>query len=1206
MRAGQEFADRYRLEERLGRGGMGEVWRAHDRVLDREVAVKVVLAGWSSGSDRERAMARFRREIAATVQLDHPAITAVLDSGEHDGHPFLVLELIAGEDLTAVLARHHDGMPVGEVLAIGRQIAEGLAAAHAAGIVHRDVKPANVMAVKTADARWVAGPDGVIEPVTEPPGWRVKICDFGIAWLDGATAGLSTTRTRLGTLAYTSPEQIENQPVDGRADLYALGCTLFELLTGRTPFPTDDPLALMAMHLVADPPSARSLRPKIPEYLDRYLRGLLAKAPDERPGDAAAVARTFGALLRNEKVTATLVGTLRGHKGGVTALAFGPDGTLLATAASDGKIRLWDTATGRGAAGRGAHSVPAGVLAFDPDGELLACGSRKNAVYVWDPAADQVDASMLSHTDQVTSAALAPGCALLATGSRYGTVRLWDPVTGRDVATLTGHTSYVDVVVFDLDGARLASAGVGGVVRLWDAVTGETLATLTGHDAPVGALAFSPGGALLAGGGGEHSVWLWNVPAGETAAVLAGHTDDVTALAFSPDGTLLASGGKDGTVRLWDPVTGQAVTTLTGPDSEVTTVAFGPDGRLLVAGDGDGAVRTWAIDVGAPASVRPWAVSRRHHAKPAEEEVALKQAVLDCARRLGSDHSRTLEARFRLAYHRGVDGRDPAGALAMFEDLLAHRQRVQGPEHADTLRTRHAVVYWGLKAGRTTGGGAVAVYTELLADFLSALDADDDATLRVRRDLASARLREGDTAGAAADYTDLLADCTRVLGAEHPDTRFVRRALAGAVGRSGDAARAVTILEDLLADCTRVLGPDHAETLLVRRRLAYWHGAAGDVARAVSEHAELVADCSRVLGRDHPETLAIDEDLEYWQAHAGARLAEERPFTSPGLTGSGPVIEDGDVITATHGGLIEALAFSPDGAMLVSAGVDFAIRWWDPATGRPLGALTEQYAVGYFHELRFSPDGGLLASGNWDGNVWLWDLAGGRATAVMGRPSLAGRLRHLGTVAASISHTDHADSVTFSPDGRLLASGGGDGHVKIWNPVTRRLVTSFAAHPYRVFSVAFSPDGTLLASGGIGDDVRLWDPATGRPGGRLHGHTRPVTSVVFSPDGTRLASCGWDGTVRLWDPYAVAAGGTLLGHTDDVMALAFSPDGALLASAGEDGTVRLWDPATGRALATLTDHTEGVRAVTFSPDGRLLASGGTDRTIRIRRVAGLV
>jgi serine/threonine protein kinase len=217
VEAGQELAGRYRLDRRLGRGGMGEVWSATDLFLDRPVAVKLMLADML---DKEAgdAIARFRRESKAAARLNHPNIAVIYDAGMHEAHSYLVMELLRGPDLRTLLQGTPGGMPVDVALEHGAQAAEAFAAAHDAGVVHRDVKPANLLLDKVN---------------------RLKVCDFGVAALAGATQ-ITRPGTVVGTVAYMAPEQLLGQPAAGAMDVYALGATLYHLITGRPPFPDVD------------------------------------------------------------------------------------------------------------------------------------------------------------------------------------------------------------------------------------------------------------------------------------------------------------------------------------------------------------------------------------------------------------------------------------------------------------------------------------------------------------------------------------------------------------------------------------------------------------------------------------------------------------------------------------------------------------------------------------------------------------------------------------------------------------------------------------------------------------------------------------------------------------------------------------------------------------------------------------------------------
>jgi serine/threonine-protein kinase len=274
MQIGARLADRYRLEEQIGRGGMAAVWRATDELLHRQVAVKTLEI---RSEDVDRSSDRFVREARATAALAHPNIVTIFDTGVDGTTAFLVMELLAGPNLRDRLAAEGP-MPVDEVVGIGIQVAGALAAAHASGMVHRDVKPANIVHADTT---------------------TVKVVDFGVVrMLEETTDSFSLTATHavIGTAAYLSPEQAAGGQVDARSDLYGLGCVLFALLTGDAPFSGESAVAVLGQHLHAAPPTVLALRPDTPPVLARLVDDLLAKDPAARPSTATEVAGRLTAM----------------------------------------------------------------------------------------------------------------------------------------------------------------------------------------------------------------------------------------------------------------------------------------------------------------------------------------------------------------------------------------------------------------------------------------------------------------------------------------------------------------------------------------------------------------------------------------------------------------------------------------------------------------------------------------------------------------------------------------------------------------------------------------------------------------------------------------------------------------------------------------------------------------------------------------------
>lgn len=547
----------YVLQALLGRGGMGEVHRAFDTSRGRTVALKRL----RSDVSRDPAyVQRFRRESQAAARLSSPHVIPIHDFGEIGGQLFIDMRLAEGSDLAEELAAGA-WSPDRAVEMVG-QIASALDAAHRAGIVHRDVKPSNVL-VCSGSARDFA-----------------YLLDFGIvSALDDAGTRLTTTGAMPGTPVYMAPEAFTGGPVDHRVDIYALGCVLHELIGGRPPFAHGSLPALIHHHLSVAPPALGAPGTALGR-LDEVIGRAMAKDPSDRFESAGALATAARAALDGTGMRRPqrLIDTAQGAPARATRPASVPPAPeVRSVAAGSFEHAVWGPT--------GAYLVattPGGAAVLDPAGRIVAAlDDRRASTHL---AIDGPGTTIAIGTDE---------------GAR-GSVILWDLDTRTHQDSAVRHDGALTGLAYTRDGL-LATSSTDHTAALWDLESGRRLLRAR-HRYPVRAVAVHPSGHWLATG--EHGVRLFDALVGGRwvrPLRLLPHAGIVCCLAFDPTGETLAGGDDLGQVALWDVVSGDRVAVL-AHDDEVLALAWSPDGSRLVTGAGNGVLTEW--DVSTSSAVR--------------------------------------------------------------------------------------------------------------------------------------------------------------------------------------------------------------------------------------------------------------------------------------------------------------------------------------------------------------------------------------------------------------------------------------------------------------------------------------------------------------------------------------------------------------------------------------------------------------------------
>jgi WD40 repeat protein/tRNA A-37 threonylcarbamoyl transferase component Bud32 len=1041
----------YDFDDVVGRGGEGIVIRARDRRLRRQVAIKLTLG-------RDPSMrARFEREALLTARLQHPGVVPIYEAGQWpNGESFYAMRLIEGQPLSDHIA---GCTSLDERLALLPKVVgvmEAVAYAHTEHVIHRDLKPGNVVVGPFGEVMVVDW--GLAKDLTQPDGGDPR-GDTSTGAADRTVVGAV-----MGTPAYMSPEQASGAQVDERTDVYALGALLYHVLTGAPPFTGTGSADILQQVRQGAPEPIEVRQPGVPRDLAAIVGKAMERERSARYANAGELAADIKRFVTGQLVGAhrysrrvLVLRTIRRHPVIAAVAAFAV--VLLVLGAVAVRRIVAEQAATESRSRELLLGQARAMVETDPTAAVALLG-RYPDLPAESPAVRAValDAEsrgvarhvLAGHTAALRGIAIAPDGKQLASTDADGAFYLWNAVTG-ERELLHQSTTLMDVVEFDPSGAFLAaSLGARRGIVLWDR-RARTKRVLSTED-DLYAIGFSPDGGQLAAGSSGGKIYLWTVATGEQR-VLAEHAEWCSSVEFSPDGRRLLSTSQDGTARLWTLATGAAQ--VMPLDDQSYRGVFAPDGRSFAVGAVDGSVRIYAVD-DPTAPVRSLRGDKGAVDFLAYSRDGRRLAWAGMGEAVYVADLTTWEIR---ALHGHQD--DVTGMAFLADDTLVTASADGTLRHWDLATALAAVL-----RGHTDQIRAMAISK----DGQLVASGSADRTVRVwapppaARTFAIKASRESDFAaspgndilyfyqdGQALTALDLRTGAARTVATARPWARTAGNP-AGTQVAYRDGQRRVAIIDlvtaqehDLPVEAAlvgRVLGYSPDGTTLVFpgwrglhvvdtatravRELPYPSGVVGDNDPKVVQ-MQFAADGTRVL--------TVGVDVTIWALVGGAGAVIARPPLWPSY-----------------------VVGSPDFATF-AAGAVGGLDVHDGASWRRLLATERDV-----YPIVFSPDSKLLAAADDGGGLRIWRLAD-RAAAPMELVGHAGPLRR----------------IEFSSDGTRLVSAGADGAVRLWDLATGQQLAAIRAHGGRAVEWAGFRGSELVTAGRDGA-VRIWPAVTRSPG----------------------------------------------------------------------------------------------------------------------------
>jgi WD40 repeat protein len=1121
----------YLLHERIGAGAYGAVFRATQRHVNRDVAIKVILA---EHANRPSFIRRFEAEAHIVAQLEHFHIVPLYDYWREPKGAYLVMRLMHGGSLAGFLASETLDLP--EISNIFEQICSALTAAHRKGVIHRDLKPANILLDESGNA---------------------YLSDFGIAKTTDIEGNATGTGAIIGSPGYISPEQVQSAAVSPQSDIYSLGVVLYELLIGQHPFP-DTPVGGLLIKQVSEPlPNLSLTRPDLPPQLEAIVQRATAKDPFERYPDVHALLADFRQALSQSghdlplEIDAVVLANpykgLRAFREADTADYFGRErliNRLLERLAETGAGSRFLAVVGPSGSGK-SSLIRAGLL------PALRRGSLQGAEdwFIVDIVPGPSPVEELARSIEKIARDRRQG--LVDTierddGGLWHAARLALPSDQDELLLVIDQFEELFTLVQDPEQASFVLDRLAAAVAAPESPI-RILITLRAdfYDRP---LLHPEFGSLIR----------------DRTEVIIPLSAEELAQAIQAPANRVGVEFEDGLV------TAIAADILEQPGAlpllqyALTELFERRDGRLLTfaayaeIGGVLGALGRRAEEIYNLLDESRRFASRQMFLRL----VTLGEGTEDTRRRALQSELQNLSPKAAddqtldelievygsarlLTYDHDPVTRGPTVEVA-HEALLREWPRLRGwldGSRNDVRQQRMlsaAAAEWdarGRQDGYLLRGARLDQFASWAETSSVALLSDELAFLNAGLD--ERRNREQEQADRLAHERFLERRSRNIL-------RWLAAVMAvAAVVAIGLSAFALN--QQGLADRQAELARQNAATATVAQGQAQIDAATAVSAQEDANNQAAIAATNIVLAEEARSS-----------AESEARIALAREL-------AGGAIVNSDLEADPELGLLLALAaadltFLEDG--ILTAEAEAALH---RALEAALPRLIFKFPAHTYLSASTNPDGTLLATaghpttarnpvGGW---LFLWDVSPGQS---------------LEQLMAFSSHPSTSRDAAISPDGKTVATSGNDKTAKLWDFATGKEILTFVGHTDSVVDLEFSPDGNRLATASTDETAKVWDVLTGQLLITLVGHTDQIRKVAFNPAGSILATASRDQTAVLWDAETGQKLTTLRGHNDTVNELAFSPDGKLLLTAGEDGIVVIWDTFSGQKLETICCH----------------------------------